>query len=148
MLGLALDNLIQILLIVGLCRGLLGYSSELVYGRILPAVALSLIVGNVYYSWLAYRLGIKEGRDDRPPCPMASTRSALFAHVFLVMLPVKLIALDRGATMDEAITLSWQAGLVACLGSGVIELIGSVLADPLRRWLPRAALLSTSPALD
>src|SRR5687767_2436589 len=143
LLGLALDNLIQILLIVGLCRGLLGYSSELVYGRILPAVALSLIVGNVYYSWLAYRLGVKEGRDDRTALPYGINTVSLFAHVFLVMLPVKLIALDRGATMDEAITLSWQAGLVACLGSGVIELIGSVLADPLRRWLPRAALLST-----
>ena len=143
LLGLALDNLIQLLLIVGLCRGLLGYPSTLVYGRILPAVALSLIVGNVYYSWLAYRLGINEGRDDRTALPYGINTIALFAHVFLVMLPIKLMALDRGATMDEAMTLSWQAGLVACLGSGVIELIGSVLADPLRRWLPRAALLST-----
>jgi adenine/guanine/hypoxanthine permease len=143
LLGLALDNLIQILLIVGLCRGLLGYPSELVYGRILPAVALSLIVGNLYYSWLAYRLGVKEGRDDRTALPYGINTVSLFAHVFLVMLPIKLIALDRGATMDEAIALSWQAGLVACLGSGIIELIGSVFADPLRRWLPRAALLST-----
>jgi AGZA family xanthine/uracil permease-like MFS transporter len=143
LLGLALDNLIQILLIVGLCRGLLGYPSSLIYGRILPAVALSLIVGNLYYSWLAYRLGIKEGRGDRTALPYGINTVSLFAHVFLVMLPIKLIALDRGATLDEAIELSWQAGLVACLGSGVIELIGSVLADPLRRWLPRAALLST-----
>jgi AGZA family xanthine/uracil permease-like MFS transporter len=75
--------------------------------------------------------------------PYGINTVSLFAHVFLVMLPIKLIALDRGATMDEAIELSWQAGLVACLGSGVIELSGSVLADPLRRWLPRAALLST-----
>jgi AGZA family xanthine/uracil permease-like MFS transporter len=59
------------------------------------------------------------------------------------MLPVKLIALDRGASPEEAVTLSWQAGLVACLGSGLIELSGSGLAGPLRRWLPRAALLST-----
>jgi adenine/guanine/hypoxanthine permease len=143
LLGLALDNLIQILLIVSLCRGLLGYPAELVYGGILPAVALSLVVGNVYYSWLAYRLGAREGRDDRTALPYGINTVSLFAHVFLVMLPIKLIALDRGATIDEAITLSWQAGLVACLGSGVIELTGSVLADPLRRWLPRAALLST-----
>ena len=143
LLGLALDNLIQILLVVGLCRGLLDYPATLVYGRILPAVALSLIVGNVYYSWLAYRLGVREGRDDRTALPYGINTVSLFAHVFLVILPVKLIALDRGATMDEAITLSWQAGLVACLGSGIIELIGSVLANPLRRWLPRAALLST-----
>ena len=147
LLGLALDNLIQILLVVGLCRGLLDYPATLVYGRILPAVALSLIVGNVYYSWLAYRLGVREGRDDRTALPYGINTVSLFAHVFLVMLPVKLIALDRGATMDEAITLSWQAGLVACLGSGIIELIGSVLANPLRRWLPRAALLSTLAGL-
>jgi adenine/guanine/hypoxanthine permease len=36
--GLALDNLIQILLIIGLCQGVLGFSPELLYGRVLPAV--------------------------------------------------------------------------------------------------------------
>jgi AGZA family xanthine/uracil permease-like MFS transporter len=143
LLGLALDNLIQILLIAGLCQGVLGYPAALVYGRILPAVALSLVVGNVYYSWLAYRLGAREGRDDRTALPYGINTVSLFAHVFLVMLPVKLIALDRGASPEEAVTLSWQAGLVACLGSGLIELSGSGLAGPLRRWLPRAALLST-----
>ena len=106
LLGLALDNLIQILLIVGLCRGLLGYPSELVYGRILPAVALSLIVGNVYYSWLAYRLGVREGRGDRTALPYGINTVSLFAHVFLVMLPIKLIALDRSAALDAAIDLS------------------------------------------
>jgi adenine/guanine/hypoxanthine permease len=143
LLGLALDNLIQILLILGLCQGVLGYPAALVYGRILPAVAFSLVVGNFYYSWLAYRLAAREGRDDRTALPYGINTVSLFAHVFLVMLPVKLVALDQGASPDEAVTLSWQAGMVACLGSGLIELAGSGLAAPLRRWLPRAALLST-----
>lgn len=143
LLGLALDNLIQILLILGLCQGVLGYPASLVYGRILPAVALSLVVGNFYYSWLAYRLAAAEGRDDRTALPYGINTVSLFAHVYLVMLPVKLAALDQGASPNEAVTLSWQAGMVACLGSGLIELVGSTFADPLRRWLPRAALLST-----
>lgn len=142
-LGLALDNLIQILLIVGLCEGVLGYPASLVYGRILPAVALSLLVGNFYYSWLAYRLGMEEGRDDRTAIPYGINTISLFAHVFFVMLPVKTAALASGSSIETAITLSWQAGLVACLGSGVIELLGTVAADRLRSWLPRAALLST-----
>jgi adenine/guanine/hypoxanthine permease len=54
--GLALDNFIQILLIVSLCQGVLGFPASLVYGRILPGVALSLMVGNFYYAWLAYQL--------------------------------------------------------------------------------------------
>jgi AGZA family xanthine/uracil permease-like MFS transporter len=89
LLGLALDSEIQILLIVGLCRGLLGHPSTLIYGRILSAVSLSLIFGNVYYSWLAYRLGVKEGRDDGTALPSGTNTIALFAHVFLVMLAIK-----------------------------------------------------------
>ncbi|HEY9706394.1 MAG TPA: hypothetical protein V6C58_28430 [Allocoleopsis sp.] len=57
--GLALDNFIQILLIVGLCQGVLGFSPNIIYGRILPGVALSLIVGNFYYSWLAFQIAKK-----------------------------------------------------------------------------------------
>ena len=43
--GLALDNLVQLLLIDALCRGVLGFSPELVYGRVLPAAAISILVG-------------------------------------------------------------------------------------------------------
>ena len=43
-LGLALDNLIQILLIISLCRGVLGYPNGLIFGVILPATGISLVV--------------------------------------------------------------------------------------------------------
>ena len=63
--GLALDNLVQFLLIDALCRGVLGFPAELVYGRILPGAALSLVVGNLYYSWQAMRLAEGHGTDRR-----------------------------------------------------------------------------------
>src|SRR5262245_63994723 len=62
--GLALDNLVQLLLIDALCRGVLGFPAELVYGRILPGAALSLVIGNLYYSWQAMRLARATGRTD------------------------------------------------------------------------------------
>ena len=58
LLGLGLDNLIQILLILGLCRGVLGYPDSLLIGTILPATGLSLLVGNLFYSWQARQLGL------------------------------------------------------------------------------------------
>jgi adenine/guanine/hypoxanthine permease len=141
--GLALDNLIQILLIVNLCQGVLGFSTTLVYGRILPGIALSLIVGNFYYSWLAYQKGQREQRDDITALPYGINTVSLFAHVFLVMLPVRLAAIAQGASSEQAAELAWQAGLVACLGSGLIELSGAWIGDFLRRLTPRAAMLST-----
>ena len=51
--GLALDNLVQVLLIEALCVGVLGFPQPLVYGHILPGVAVSLLVGNLFYAWQA-----------------------------------------------------------------------------------------------
>ncbi len=141
--GLALDNFIQILLIVGLCSGVLGFPDSLLYGRVLPGVALSVLVGNGFYSWLAYRQGQREGRDDITALPYGINTISLFAHVFLVMLPVKLALEAGGATGAVAAEGAWQAGLVACLGSGLIELAGAWFAPFLRRVAPRAALLAT-----
>jgi len=124
--GLGLDNLIQILVIVSLTQGVLNFPSEIVYGRILPSVAISLIVGNVYYSWLAYQRGKAEGRDDITALPYGINTISLFVYIFLVMLPVQSQAMADGASATEAAEMAWQAGMVACLGSGMIELGGGL----------------------
>jgi AGZA family xanthine/uracil permease-like MFS transporter len=41
------------------------------------------------------------------------------------------------------VRVAWQAGLVACLGSGLIELFAAPIAERIRQATPRAALLST-----
>jgi AGZA family xanthine/uracil permease-like MFS transporter len=141
--GLALDNLIQILVILSLTQGILQFPSSLIYGKILPSIALSLIVGNIYYSWLAYQQGKKEHRDDLTALPYGINTVSLFAYIFLVMLPVRLDALSREMSPETASELAWQAGVVACFGSGIIEFFGAFLVDKLRDLTPRAALLST-----
>ena len=133
--GLALDNLVQLLVIDALCRFVLGFEPELVYGRVLPGAAMSILAGNLFYSWQAMRLARETGRDDVCALPYGINTPSVFAYVFLVMLPVKI-----ATGSSEA---AWQAGLVACLGSGLIELTGAFGADWLRRNVPRAALLST-----
>lgn len=139
--GLAIDNLVQLLLIDALCRGVLGFPSELVYGRILPGVAVSLLIGNLFYARQAMQLGRRLGRHDVCALPYGINTVSLFAYVFLVMLPAKLAAEAAGAA-DPA-TVAWQAGLAACAGSGLIELGGAFFAETLRKATPRAALLGT-----
>jgi len=141
--GLALNNLIQILVIVSLTQTVLGFPADIVYGRILPSIAISLIVGNFYYSWLAYKRGKQQGRDDLTALPYGINTISLFVFIFLIMLPVRSQALNNGATPQEAAELAWQAGMVACFGSGVIELLGAWIGDQIRRFTPRAALLAT-----
>lgn len=95
-LALGLDNLIQILLILGLCRTVLGYPDSLLFGVILPATGLSLLVGNVAYANQALQLARREQRDDCTALPYGINTISLLTCVFLVMLPdYALVAQER-----------------------------------------------------
>jgi AGZA family xanthine/uracil permease-like MFS transporter len=141
--GLAIDNLIQFLLIFDLCSGVLGFPRALLLDSVLPAAALSILVGNLYYAHQAQRLSAATGRSDVTALPYGINTVSLFAFVFLVMLPAKLMAQAEGSSPERAAQLAWRVGLSACFLCGVIELIGAPLADRVRRSTPRAALLST-----
>jgi adenine/guanine/hypoxanthine permease len=57
------------------------------------------------------------------------------------MLPARALA-ERAGAADPA-RVAWQAGLLATMCSGLIELAGAFVAERVRRITPRAALLST-----
>ncbi len=132
--GLFIDNLVNLLLITGLCMSL-GMGADLVFGRILPGTALSVLAGNIFYSWQARRLARREGRDDVTAIPYGINTVSLFAYFSFIIAPVYL------QTKDAA--LAWKVGVAACLVSGVFEGLGAFVGERLRRVTPRAALLST-----
>lgn len=134
--GLFIDNLVQLLLIVFLCSGCgIPADSELLLNYILPGAALSILVGNLFYAWQAHRLARRENRTDVTALPYGINTPSLIVFVVFVMQPVY----DLTGSGERA----WQMGLIACFGSGVIELLGSLVAERFRRHTPRAALLST-----
>lgn len=132
--GLMIDNVIQLILIVSLCRELIHLPDSYILGRLLPGAAISILVGNVFYAWQARRLARETGREDVTALPYGINTVSLFAFVFFIMLPV------YQETKDPV--WAWKVGLVACFFSGVIEIVGSFVAERVRRVTPRAALLS------
>ncbi len=133
--GLAIDNLIQFLLIISLCPVIAGIPAEFVFTRILPGVALSLVFGNLFYSWQARKLARKEKRSDVTALPYGINTVSLFAYLIFIMGPVY-----RETGSYE---IAWKVGLLACFLSGVIEFGSAFFMDGLRKITPRAALLST-----
>jgi adenine/guanine/hypoxanthine permease len=134
--GLFVDNLVQLLLIVQLC-GLCGIPtrSPLLLAYILPGAAISILIGNVYYAIQAHFVARATNRSDVTALPFGINTPSLLIYIYFVMVPV----FERTKSPETA----WQAGMVACLGSGLIEFFGAFVAEPIRRRTPRAALLST-----
>ena len=130
--GLFFSGFPDLLLIAGLAP-LCGFSPEFVAGRILPAVAFSILSGNLFYAWQAHRLAERTHRTDVTAIPFGVNTPTIFAYVFLIMLPV------YQSTHDSQ--LAWHLGVFACFLSGIVQTAGAFCTDWLRRHTPRAALL-------
>jgi len=130
--GLFFSGFPDLLLIVGLAP-VCGFPVDFVTRQILPGVAISILVGNLFYAWQARRLAIRTGRDDVTAIPFGVNTPTIFAYVFLIMGPV--------FTRTHSATLAWQAGIFASLISGCVQTAGAFCTDWLRRHTPRAALL-------
>jgi AGZA family xanthine/uracil permease-like MFS transporter len=132
--GLAIDNLVQMILIVSFCKMLCGMPDELVFGVILPGAAIaaiSILLGNLFYSWQARRLAINTQRNDVTALPYGINTVSLFAFIFFIMAPV------YEDTKDPY--LVWKVGMIACFLSGIIEMLGALIGGWLRR-ITRPAL--------
>ncbi len=132
--GLFIDNLVNLLIITGLCRSI-GMPSELVFGWILPGTALSVLAGNIFYSYQARKLAHKEKRLDVAALPYGINTVSLFAFFFLIIVPVFVRTKDPW--------LAWKVGVISAFISGIFEGAGAFIGDRIRKISPRAALLST-----
>jgi AGZA family xanthine/uracil permease-like MFS transporter len=133
--GLGFNILVNVLTLTGLMIGVIAVPAGDVLGTVLPALGVALILGNLYYTFLARRLARRESRTDVTALPYGPSVPHMFIVVFVVMLPVYL-------TTDDA-TRAWQAGLAWAFLIGIIVMIGAFVGPYIRRLTPRAAMLGT-----
>ena len=133
--GLGINSLTNLLVLSGLLLNVIEMPSEIVFGRIVPAVGLMTVISNLYYFFMARRLAYKTGRADITSMPAGPSVPHMFIVVLVIMLPVKI------ATGDPV--LAWQVGLAWAFIEGLINISGAFVAPYIRRLTPRAALLGT-----
>lgn len=138
--GLLVDNLIQLLVILALLKALVHMPEDTVLHHVIPAVGVSVIFGNLFYALQAWWGARREG-VHKTALPYGINTPSVFAYILFIMLPVYSLNVEtRGA--DGAWQAAYAAGMIACIGSGLIEFFGSFVAQSIRASTPRAALLA------
>ncbi|MGH4004903.1 MAG: regulator, partial [Pseudonocardiaceae bacterium] len=133
--GLGFNVLVNVLVLTTLCVGVVQIPQGDVFGIILPALGIQLLIGNGYYTYLARRLARRENRTDVCAMPYGPSVPHMFIVTFVIMLPIFL------STRDPI--RAWVAGLAWSFIIGLIVLIGAFVGPYIRRFTPRAALLGT-----
>jgi AGZA family xanthine/uracil permease-like MFS transporter len=133
--GFGTNILVNLLVLTGLLRFVLGMPDALVFHKILPATGMMLCMSTLYYAYLAYKLARDTGRDDVCALPSGISVPHMFVVTFVIMLPIKLKTGDP--------VQGWEAGLTWVFIQSFVLMAGGFIAPIIRKITPRAALLGT-----
>jgi len=150
--GLMLDNVAVLVLLVGILTNPEQphhFTTTFVIERLIPGTALGVLLGDLVYTALAFRLARHSGQsNDVTAMPLGLDTPSTFAVCYLVLLP----ALNRGLELhdgnrESAMTFAWHVGAVTLVAVGIFKTLLAPLGNAVRRWVPRAGLLGSLAAI-
>lgn len=144
--GLMLDNIGDMILMAGLLVGF-GFPGPFVLTRMIPGTAVGVLVGDLIFTAMAFRLARKERRSDVTAMPLGLDTPSTFGSVFLILVPAFLAAKGRGLDAEGAAREAWFVGIAMILASGIFKLACALFGGPIRRLVPRAGLLGSLTAI-
>lgn len=145
--GLTLDNVANLVLIVGLLELNFGFPASFALRYMVPGTALGVLVGDLWFSWWAVRLARRTGRSDVTAMPLGLDTPSTLGMVFFVLGPAFASARQRGLAVEEAAHFAWQIGICALIASGLFKLACAGCAHWVRMHVPRAGLLGSLTAI-
>jgi AGZA family xanthine/uracil permease-like MFS transporter len=148
--GLMLDNVAVMVLLVTLLAGEAEnqFTPHFVLTHMIPGTALGVVLGDLVYTWMAFRLARRSDRSDVTAMPLGLDTPSTFGIPYLVILP----ALAEGNKLfpgdhERAMVYAWHVGLLVLVLIGLFKVICAPLGNAVRRWVPRAGLLGSLAAI-
>ncbi|NKB52401.1 MAG: xanthine/uracil/vitamin C permease [Rhizobiaceae bacterium] len=128
------DNLINLMVLAGICQFVFQMPAEIVYGRIVPGAAVAILAGIIVYVLMAKHVANKTGKDVTA-LPYGISTPVMFVYLFGVIGPI------YWSTNDPM--LAWQVGIGAGFMGGIVAALGALIGPILKRVTPRAGMLGT-----
>jgi AGZA family xanthine/uracil permease-like MFS transporter len=137
-----LDNVVNLALLGAILVGAFGFPADLVYTRMFPGTAFGVLVGDLIYTWLAFRLAAKTGRTDVTAMPLGLDSPSTIGMALAVLGPAFIAAKARMAPADAAIA-AWQVGMATVVIIGLMKVVMSFFGAWLRRVIPAAGIFGS-----
>jgi adenine/guanine/hypoxanthine permease len=145
--GLMLDNIGGMILMTSLLVGVFQFDQTFVLTRMIPGTAVGVLVGDLIFTFMAFRLARKTGRSNITAMPLGLDTPSTFGTVFLIIGPAYKVALQSGLDADSSARHAWFVGIMMLLVSGVFKIACAPLSGWMRRIVPRAGLLGSLTAI-
>jgi AGZA family xanthine/uracil permease-like MFS transporter len=145
--GLMLDNIGVMILMASLLVVAFQMPRSFVVNRMIPGTAVGVLVGDLIYTFMAFRLARRTGRTDITAMPLGLDTPSTFGTVFLIIGPAYQGALQRGLDPDSSAKHAWFLGIAMLVASGLFKLACAPWSNWIRKQVPRAGLLGSLTAI-
>src|SRR5258708_11166709 len=109
--------------------------------------AVGVVVGELAFTWMAFRRAHGSGRNDITAMPLGLDTPSTIGMVLFVLGPAFSAATKAGLTPEMAARHTWQVGICAIVASGIFKVACAAVSGWIRRTVPRAGLLGSLGAV-
>ena len=140
--GLMLDNMANLVLLWVLLAGN-GFPSDIFFTLMVPGTALGVLVGDLIYSWMAFRLAKKTGNPKVTAMPLGLDTPSTIGVALAVLVPCYQAGLANGLTPHDAGMVTWKVGMATLIFMGVVKTAASFAGGWVQKIVPQAGLLGS-----
>src|SRR5207244_10651092 len=99
-----------------------SFTPQFVITRMIPGTALGVLIGDLVYTWMAFRLARRTGRTDVTAMPLGLDTPSTFGIGLLVLLPaLRQGRVMHGMTHESAMLFAWHVGLSVLVLVGLFK---------------------------
>jgi AGZA family xanthine/uracil permease-like MFS transporter len=141
--GLMFDNLTVLSFLAGTLVLVFDFPADIVYTRMFPGTAFGVLVGDLAYTWMAFRLAKRTGNRTVTAMPLGLDTPSTIGMTLVVLGPAFLSLKREGFTERDAAMMTWYIGMATMVMIGVVKVALSFVGSWVQRVVPQAGLLGS-----
>jgi adenine/guanine/hypoxanthine permease len=141
--GLMVDNLTVLSFLAGTLILVFDFPADVVYTRMFPGTAFGVLVGDLIYTWLAFRLAKRTGSRTVTAMPLGLDTPSTIGMTLVVLGPAFVSLKADGFAPHDAAMMTWYIGMATMVLIGVMKVALSFAGPWVQRAVPQAGLLGS-----
>src|SRR5205809_5107876 len=141
--GLMFDNLTVLSFLAGILIFGFQFPAEIVYKKMFPGSALGVLIGDLIYTWMAFRLAKRTNNPNVTAMPLGLDTPSTIGMALTVLGPAFVAMKSRGMAPADAAMMTWYIGMATMVFIGLVKLIFSFIGGWVQKAVPQAGLLGS-----
>ncbi|MCR4783067.1 MAG: hypothetical protein K6A35_00920 [bacterium] len=140
--GVMFDNITTLAFLAVILTNIFGMSDSVVYGKIFPGTAFGVLLGDMAFTWLAFRQA-KLQQKDITAMPLGIDTPSTIGIAFSILGPAFIAYKNSGLSVDEATMKTWYVGMASMVYCGLFKVVCSFFGNWLSKVIPQAGLMGS-----